>query len=279
MRSFISYPKFQGAHFGLVTLHGKESLIAPTLAERWQARLSLSTAFDTDSLGTFSGEVERRLSPLECGLHKARLAVELTGAEFGLGSEGSFGPGPWGLGIINQELVACVPEKGDWTVVGCHAIPVAADECRYGDVEHRERFWRNLPEGQGVILVAGENIVKGVQTQDEAMVHLTQWFGKKVPYDARIVYDLRAHQSPVRRATLARAVANLVDRLDSHCDRCGRPGFWPDHREPGLPCADCGCPTNGLRARVARCEACGHQHRAIVEVVYADPATCPRCNP
>jgi hypothetical protein len=270
---------FQRAHFGLVTLHGKESLIAPALTRRWQARLSVSAGFDTDSLGTFSGEVERRLSPLDCALHKARQAVLLTGAEFGLGSEGSFGPGPWGFGVFNQELVVCVSAHSDWTVIGGHTAPVAVEECRYGDAGQQESFWQRLPDGQGVIVISGQRIAKGLQSRAEVIEQLALWHGEQVPGDARLMYDLRAHQSLIRRATLALAINNLLDRLDSHCEHCGRPGFWPDHPEPGLPCADCGGPTNSLRARRARCDGCGREQITAVDAVYADPATCPRCNP
>lgn len=270
---------FAGAHFGLVTLHGKESIIAPALAQRWQARLTTTTAFDTDSLGTFSGEVERRLSPVECALQKARLALSLTGAGFGLGSEGSFGTAPWGFGVINQELIACVTADANWHVVGCHAAPVAVTECRHGDAHARADFWRNLPAGQAVILVSEEHVAKGVASEAEAEKLLTDWYGGRIPPDLRISYDLRAHHSPARRINIALALENLMKRLESACACCGRPGFWPDLYETGLPCSACGFPTNSLSARIARCEGCGHQESTAVESTHADPATCPLCNP
>lgn len=270
---------FREAHFGLLTLHGKETIMAPLLAQRWGARLSLSTNFDTDSLGTFSGEVERQLSPLDCALHKARLACELTGADYGLGSEGSFGAGHWGFGVINQELVACVSARGDWQVIGCHATPVAVTECRYGNSEQLEHFWQHLPEEQGLIVKSELGVAKGLKSKDQVMAQLADWYGQHVPADVRIAYDLRAHQSPLRRANIALAFVNLLERMDSPCDNCGRPGFWPDQREHGLSCRDCGCPTNSLSARIVHCNGCGYKQRFPVDEVDADPATCPRCNP
>ena len=270
---------FHGAHFGLLSLHDKASIIAPLLAECWQARLTNTTAFDTDSLGTFSGEVERRLSPLECALRKARLAVELTGADFGLGSEGSFGSVLWGLSVINQELVACVPARGDWFVVGCHAEPVAVSECQYGDSEAVARFWSDLPAGQGVMLIGEGRIAKAVTSRADADAQLAQWYGEQIPPQLRIAYDLRAHQSPLRRLNIARATTNLLARMDSRCSVCALPGFWPDQTETGLPCGDCGYPTNSARAQVAHCRGCGYRLSTPVTAVYADPATCPLCNP
>ncbi|MDO9622259.1 MAG: hypothetical protein Q7I91_10200 [Moraxellaceae bacterium] len=279
MRLNHTVPTFYRAHFGLLTLHGKESIIAPALTQRWQARLTSSTAFNTDSLGTFSGEVERSLSPVECALHKARLALTLTGAEYGLGSEGSFNTSVWGFGVVNQELVACVNNKTDWFVVGSHTTFVSVAECRYGNAEARQLFWRNLQAGQGVMLISEAHTAKGVESEAEAIAILNDWYGEHIPADLRIRYDLRAHQSPMRQANIALALENLMMRLESTCRQCGRPGFWPDIRETGLPCRDCGFPTNNPRAHIACCEGCGYQESRAVAATHADPATCPMCNP
>lgn len=279
MQQTLGATIFQGAHFGLVTLHGKESIFAPALAQRWQAYLTNNSSFNTDSLGTFSGEVERRFSPVECALRKARLALTLTGADFGLGSEGSFSTGPWGFGVINQELVACVSKMQDWFVVGHFAAPVSVMECRYGDTNDRDRFWHKLPNGQGVMLVSEDHIAKGVTSEAEATEILTAWYGEHIPDDLRIAYDLRAHQAPMRRSNIALALENLMQRLESHCTQCGQPGFWPDHHKTGLPCSACGFPTDNIISRSAHCEGCGHQVTTAVEALYADPATCPFCNP
>jgi len=49
---------------------------------------------DTDLLGTFSGEIERELSPMDAARQKCLLAMELTGADLAVASEGSFGAHP-----------------------------------------------------------------------------------------------------------------------------------------------------------------------------------------
>lgn len=271
--------QFQGARFGLVTLHGKESIIAPALARRWQARQLHHSDFDTDSLGTFSGEIERRLSPLECATHKARLAHSLTGAEYGLGSEGSFSTTLWGFGIVNRELIACVNATTELLVVGSHTELVGVAECRYGDTQARALFWQNLPKGQGVMLIGKEHIAKAVISEQEAKTILRGWYGAAIPADVRIAYDLRAHQSPIRRANIALALENLMLRMESACQACGQVGFWPDHIETGLPCGACGFATDNIRARIARCAGCGHEEHNILPITHADPATCPMCNP
>jgi hypothetical protein len=274
-----SLPRFHGGHFGLVTLHGKASIIAPALAQRWQAHLSNNTNFDTDSLGTFSGDIARVLSPRECALHKAQLALDLTGAEFGLGSEGSFETTRWGFGVVNQELIACISSKEGWCVVGSHSAYVAVAECRYGDSAARQTFWHNLPAEQGVMLIGERHMAKGVRSEAEANTLLTSWYGQHIPADLRISYDLRAHQSPLRRTNIALALENLMMRLESACTQCGRPGFWPDLRETGLACRACGFPTDNPRAYIACCDGCGFQQSKATTASHADPATCPMCNP
>ena len=72
----------------LLTKHHKLALIAPALATAG-IQVRSTDAFDTDTLGSFSGETPRLQTPLECARTKARLAAELTGLPIGIGSEGS----------------------------------------------------------------------------------------------------------------------------------------------------------------------------------------------
>ncbi|VEB44225.1 Uncharacterized protein conserved in bacteria [Chromobacterium violaceum] len=91
----------------LLTRHGKHAAIAPALAGiGWD--LALVDSFDTDSLGAFTGETPRAGSQLDAALAKARLACELSGLRYGIGSEGSFGGDPW-LGRCGwaTELLLC----------------------------------------------------------------------------------------------------------------------------------------------------------------------------
>ena len=51
---------FEGREIRIATMHGKEKVIGPALEEAFKMKYSVA-AFDTDLLGTFSGEVERVL--------------------------------------------------------------------------------------------------------------------------------------------------------------------------------------------------------------------------
>jgi hypothetical protein len=46
--------------------------------------------FDTDLLGTFTGEIERKLDPIATARQKCLLAMKLSNCDLGVASEGSF---------------------------------------------------------------------------------------------------------------------------------------------------------------------------------------------
>lgn len=93
--STISTPvQFEGLTIALATKHGKEQVIIPLLQEALGIKDHIIPAIDTDQLGTFSGEVERKGTPLEVLRQKCKLAYDLTGCPLVIASEGSFGPHP-----------------------------------------------------------------------------------------------------------------------------------------------------------------------------------------
>ena len=92
----------------LLTRHGKGPLLAAALRGQGIGVVSIEH-WDTDRLGTFSGEIERPAPAPEVVRLKAILAADLSGCGLGLGSEGCFGGGPYpGLLPWQQELVACL---------------------------------------------------------------------------------------------------------------------------------------------------------------------------
>jgi len=276
---------FSGRQFALLTRHGKETILAPLLSAELDASLVLTQDFDTDQLGTFSGDIERQLSPKECALKKAQLACELTGLTLGLGSEGSFGPSPYGFGTANHELVACVSLQEGWSVIGHHYTFSSVRKQAVHSTSELYQFVAQRPADQGLLLQCAAGIAKGLHGVDAIEACLKDWFGNNVllgsafPQALTIRDDLRAHQCPERRATIDKAMQNLVSRLLSPCPGCETPGFWPDQVHSGLPCRSCGCPTHSIRARTAHCAHCHTERTYPVSETQADPGHCPLCNP
>ena len=111
---------FEGREICIATMHGKEKVIGPALEEAFKMKYSVA-AFDTDLLGTFSGEVERLLTPLEAAREKCRLALEKHDSEIAIASEGSFGTHPTLYFMpTDEEIVLLVDRKNDLEIAVKH---------------------------------------------------------------------------------------------------------------------------------------------------------------
>ena len=101
---------YAGAAIAIATLHGKAGALAPAFAAVG-VRLVPADDVDTDALGTFSGEIPRRLPPLDTAIEKARLGMRATGLPLGLATEGSFGPDPvLGFVPLHREIAVLVDD-------------------------------------------------------------------------------------------------------------------------------------------------------------------------
>ncbi|MDP5030728.1 DUF6671 family protein, partial [Paraglaciecola sp.] len=216
----------------LLTRHGKGRVIAPILQNKLNWRLHTSDAFDTDQLGTFSGETPRTLTASGCAEYKARLACELTGLSIGLGSEGSFDAGPYG-GLLpwNQELLTCVDIDNNWQVTGIAHGPSFHQQRVLKSSDKLSEFIEDIPKGQALILYPqsrpADTLFKGVHGKDNIQAAFQEC---QVRYSEAVVveYDLRAMHCPERLNRISQATENLFARLQCCCPNCKRPGFWPD---------------------------------------------------
>lgn len=262
----------------LATRHGKERAIAPAFAALGMA-LRVPETIDTDTLGTFTGEVPRPAPMRETARLKARLGMAATGLPIGLASEGSFGPHPAipFLAAGREMLVFIDDERGlevaeeaisERTNFATLTLEPGAEVdgflARVGFPQH------------ALVLRQGEEIHKGITTRDELDRLLAKGGGP-----ARIETDMRAHLNPTRMGEIAALATKLVQRIATPCPACGTPGFGPVRRAAGLPCADCGTPTPLTRSIVLGCARCAHeQHQPRHDKRdAASPAECPECNP
>ncbi len=78
----------------IATKHQKESVIAPILEKELGVICFVDETFDTDTLGTFTGEIERELDPISTAREKCLRAMKVNNCNLGIASEGSFGPHP-----------------------------------------------------------------------------------------------------------------------------------------------------------------------------------------
>ncbi|MCC5827597.1 DUF6671 family protein [Alkalimonas sp.] len=267
----------------LLTRHHKAAPIAPELAALGLT-LTATDAYDTDQLGTFSGEIARTLSPLDCARTKAKLACQLTGCSWGIGSEGSFGGGPFpGILPWNEELLLLYDQTTGQEIIARVGMAVALTSVETQDWEHvRQHLAKHEPQ-QGWMLPGPDGWHKGLQGEHAVLSALESagLLGPNLSLRQKISLqpDLRAHFCPPRQAVIQQAAAQLAQRLAASCPHCGASDFWVKDCVRGLPCGDCGFLTSQISSTIKRCSRCGHQEQQPVASAWADAKHCPRCNP
>ena len=66
-----------------LTCHQKETVVAPILEKQGFA-VRVETSFDTDTLGTFTGETPRPASMRDTARRKARIGMKASGQTIGI---------------------------------------------------------------------------------------------------------------------------------------------------------------------------------------------------
>lgn len=269
----------------LLTQHGKETVIAPVLAEQLGCRVEKVDGFDTDLLGTFTRDIAREGSQLDAARKKARIGMELSGLSIGLASEGSFGSDPFtGMLSRNRELLIWIDDR-----LGIEVIANSAGKTNFSHrlVESWEEaadFARSagFPEHHLVVRPEDENhpeLRKGLADWPSLEDAVTRALNFARNRRAFVETDMRAFANPTRLENIRLAAVDLGRRLSSFCPVCSAPGFVLGGQVRGLPCEDCGTPTNEVKADIHRCVRCEHQMLVERERKYASARYCDYCNP
>lgn len=281
---------YEGVAVAFLTRHGKQHLLRPTLEDALRCRIVHTDAYDTDLLGSFTGEVARAGGALEAARRKASLGMDLLGLDVGLGSEGSFGADPVG-GMLpwDHEILVWVDRARGLEVTGMAQGPAMHGRLELHDAAALDEATAALgfPSHALVLRTSGAASPSDAVPMYKGLVDrgaLRRAFDdcRAASHDGGVVLetDLRAHCNPTRQRLIAAAARDLVHRLRSICPACASPGFGRGRSEPGLPCADCGAPTRQPIAEWSACLRCGHQARRALDAGRrADPARCDRCNP
>jgi hypothetical protein len=270
----------------LLTQHGKEALIGPLMQQALGCEVLRASGFDTDRLGTFSGEVPRPDSQLNTARQKARIGMDLLDLPLGLASEGAFVPDPFG-GLLpwNIELWVWLDDLRQLEVVGMAQGP-ARNFQRTVQTETELQHFANeagFPEHQLMLRAAGvpfSQVHKGLHSHPQLQRHFKTCKAESPSGQVVAESDLRALANPTRQAMIVRAAHDLISKLASLCPACQRPGYCAQERLKGLPCRSCGLPTRLAQSLLWRCQGCQHTEvRAAGQESHADPSRCDHCNP
>lgn len=237
---------YAGARAVLATKHDKLDLVAPPLRDEVGLEV-LATQVDTDLLGTFTPERERRLPPLDAAIAKARMGMEATGERIGLASEGSIGPDPdFPLLLSDRELVVLVDDHlGIVISASARSYRVVAERGVFGPGDDLVDFLAraSFPDHKLVVMPNRSRRrirpIKGVGDLDELCAAIGESSRSSRDSRARVESDLRASANPTRRAVIAAAAAALAKRVAGLCPSCSAPGWGEAERWTVRRCTRC----------------------------------------
>jgi hypothetical protein len=272
---------FEGREIRIATMHGKEKVIGPALEEAFKMKYSVA-AFDTDLLGTFSGEVERLLTPLEAAREKCRLALETDYAEIAIASEGSFGTHPTLYFMpSDEEILLLVDRKNDLEI----AVKHTSLQTNYGyfSTESEEPVADFLKRvkfpSHALIVKTADFIEKGIQSKEQLDRAINACISLNGQY--QLMTDMRAMYNPSRMRVIQEATDKLIQKMQSECPGCSRPGFGITDALKGLLCSTCSMPTRSVKTVIYSCEGCHYTEKADFPEgkTEEDPMFCDFCNP
>jgi len=275
---------YSGRKALLTSKHEKLGIIAPAFSQIGLEVIEL--ALDTDQLGTFSGEVERRASPLETALAKARMGMLEAGETLGIASEGSIGPDPLiPFAISNIEVMVFVDDETGIEISETYRSLEIAHGTKKAARDHDlTEFLGKVGFPNQALIVKPDSGIgpwqKGIDSQAkliEAVAQSTQASSNSL---AHIECDYRAMHSPSRRANIALLAEKLALRVSATCPGCNSPGWGKLEFERGLNCSGCGeFDESAVRAEVHACVRCEYKEVKQVVAESLRPASCQVCNP
>lgn len=275
-------PRYAGRRASLATKHDKIGLVGPAMREETGLEV-FPVCCDTDALGTFSGEVERRLPPLETAVAKARMGMAASGARLGLASEGSINSVGFLPLVTDVELVVLVDDEEGFVLAEvCESRSLVAHSWTLdGEFPDEDDLHRaGFPEHGLIVHPEGavQPVLKGIHGR-EGLQRAIDRCREQGHGTVRVRSDFRAHHSPSRRPAIEEAARRLARRLTVPCPVCDCPGWGPVDVVTGRRCAACGAPTRGRIANVFGCPRCPERMRGPELGTPADPSTCGNCNP
>lgn len=277
---------FQNRKLVIATKHEKEKAIAPLFEEAFGVKCFAPENFDTDTLGTFTGEIERKDDPLVTLKNKCLQAMELTNCDLGIASEGSFGSHPYIPFIhADDEFLIFIDKKNNLEIIEREL----STETNFTGTEIKTE--KELTEfakivkfpSHGLILRKAEDdnteIIKGIMEWDvlkKSFQLLMEKYGQ-----AYVMTDMRAMYNPTRMEVIQKAAIKLVNKIKSCCPACNTAGFGITEAKQGLPCSLCGFATRSTLSYIYQCKKCDFikEEKFPHNKTEEDPMYCDICNP
>ena len=277
---------FQGRNLLIATKHEKEKVIAPILEKELGVKCIVTSNLDTDQLGTFTGEIDRKDDPITTARNKCLMAMDLLDCDLAIASEGSFGSHPTiFFAPADDEFLLLIDKKNNIEI----SVRELSLETNFNgsEIKTKEELQEfatksNFPS-HGLILRKSkeelEGITKGII--DEKLLNSTFFKLIKNYGTAYIETDMRAMFNPSRMKVIEKATLKLVKKIKSVCPNCKTPGFGIVDRKVGLPCNQCRFPTKSTLSYLYNCQKCNYKKEEEFPngKQTEDPMYCDICNP
>ncbi|UKO96024.1 DUF6671 family protein [Nostoc sp. UHCC 0870] len=274
----------------IATMHHKEKVIAPLLEQELGIRAIVPQEFNTDIFGTFTRDIKRPGTQIAAAKLKAQKALELTGENLAIASEGSFNPHPIVPYIYaNLEIVVLLDKVNNLEIIGeefstdtnfNHQVVKSVAEAyefahKIGFPKHGICVWFEVSEN------CRSEVIKGINTEEKFLDAVNFALENAHNNKINLETDMRAIYNPTRMKNIEKATRNLLHKINSCCPKCQTPGFEVTERIPGLPCEVCHTPTTLIHTVIYQCKKCGFRQEQLFPngQKFANPAQCMYCNP
>lgn len=277
---------FQNRKLLIATKHQKEKVIAPILEMELGVTCFIDSTFDTDTFGTFTGEIERELDPVSTVREKCLKAMMINDCELGIASEGSFGPHP-SVFFINadDEFLIFIDKKNNLEII----VRELSTETNFnGKTIKSENELLDFAKSAGfpehkLILRKSKDeafeIYKDLNTHEDLINTFKHLYSEY--QSAYAETDMRAMNNPTRMQVIQKATIKLIEKIKSTCPECKTPGFGVTDAKKGLKCELCGAPTNSTLSYIYECQHCKYTKEEMYpnNKKSEDPMYCDNCNP
>ena len=277
---------FEGRKLLIATKHKKETVIAPIFQKEFGVHCFTSDIFDTDTLGTFSGEITRKDDAMTTLRNKCILASKTTNCDLIVASEGSFGPHTTiFFANADEELIMLKDFKNDFEIIVREiSLETNFNGQSIANLEELLEFATKVYfPSHALILKSSEKNGSKIFKDITSKKQLIDCF-KKLKNDFEILYvetDMRALHNPTRMKVIEKATRTLINKIKSLCPNCSQPGFDIVSSRPGLPCEYCSLPTRSTLSHVYQCKKCQFQEEKMFprSIQLEDATYCDNCNP
>ncbi len=277
---------FSGRKLVIATKHHKEKVIAPLFENAFDLSCFILENFDTDLLGTFTGEIERKDDPIITLRNKCLQAMEVSNCDLGIASEGSFGSHPYiPYAHADDELLIFIDKKNNLEIIerelslktNFNGTEIKTENELIDFANHIK-----FPEHALILQKASDDtteIIKGITSWDllkESFQMFLEKYGQ-----AYVITDMRALYNPTRMDVIKLAAEKLVKKINSFCPNCKTPGFGITEAKRGLPCELCRLPTKSTLSYIYVCKKCSFrkEEKFPNQKIVEEPTFCDFCNP